>query len=188
MRATSYSAPATVHPPPQQAQVPAASSATGDTNVTAAPDAVAAASAEDPNAEQDLPGGKRDLPPALKAKLQARGILRLQQATSAANQQQQQSAEAVTYAAAAYAVPDPDAAVPVAAPQPAATAEGPLPPGWFTAMDTTYHRPYFYNPSTGERTWERPAPPLPPGWAEAKDPVSGVTYFYNASTGTSFLL
>jgi hypothetical protein len=33
---------------------------------------------------------------------------------------------------------------------------------------------YYYNPGTGERTWERPAAALPPGWVEAVDPNSGV--------------
>ena len=177
MRATSYSAPATVHPP--QASHPGAAAAT-------APDTSATARQEERSDQPDSPDGasKRDLPPALKAKLQARGILRLAQAASAAgqnSQQQQEPAEAVTYAASAYAVPDPDAVPPVTATSNA--TEGPLPPGWFSTIDTTYHRPYFYNPTTGERTWERPAPPLPSGWAEAKDPASGVTYYFNASTG-----
>lgn len=33
---------------------------------------------------------------------------------------------------------------------------GGLPAGWFQAVDPTYNHPYWYNPSTGERTWERP--------------------------------
>lgn len=37
-----------------------------------------------------------------------------------------------------------------------AMAMNPLPAGWFEAIDVTYNHPYWYNPSTGERTWERP--------------------------------
>jgi WW domain len=64
---------------------------------------------------------------------------------------------------------------------------GGLPPGWAAALDTRYNTTYFYNASTGERTWQRPAteatPPLPTGWAEGTDPRSGTAYYYNASTG-----
>ena len=45
-----------------------------------------------------------------------------------------------------------------AAPSSAApsTIGGDLPPGWFEAVDTSYNHPYWYNPSTGERSWQRP--------------------------------
>ena len=61
----------------------------------------------------------------------------------------------------------------------------PLPPGWFEAVDSTYLHTYYFNPSTGERLWERPVPKpaLPPGWLEARDPGTGVPYYCNASTG-----
>ncbi len=42
-----------------------------------------------------------------------------------------------------------------AEPAPPAAAEK-LPEGWFEAVDPTYNHPYWYNPSSGERTWERP--------------------------------
>lgn len=132
-------------------------------------------------------GNKRELPPALKARLQARGILRLAQAASESSPSTQIEAAPIAavpqaghFAASAYAVPDNTAAASSGTPP---AAEPPLPPGWFGSMDPTYHRVYFYNPTTGERTWERPLPGLPLGWAEAKDPTSGVTYYYNAGTG-----
>jgi hypothetical protein len=52
-------------------------------------------------------------------------------------------------------------------------AQPDLPAGWHAAVDPTYSRVYYYNPATGERTWERPAAALPPGWMEAVDPNSG---------------
>ena len=57
--------------------------------------------------------------------------------------------------------------------------------GWFEAVDSTYLHTYYFNPSTGERLWERPVPKpaLPPGWLEARDPGTGVPYYCNASTG-----
>lgn len=66
-------------------------------------------------------------------------------------------------------------------------ASGGLPAGWAAALDTRYHTTYFYNTSTGERTWQRPVtqatPALPAGWAEGTDPRSGTAYYYNAGTG-----
>ena len=60
-----------------------------------------------------------------------------------------------------------------------------LPPGWSTAVDPCYGMPYYFNVSTGQRTWEQPsgASELPHGWAQARDPRSGLPYYYNASTG-----
>ncbi len=64
---------------------------------------------------------------------------------------------------------------------------GGLPPGWAAALDIKYQATYFFNASTGERTWQRPAmpaaAPLPDGWAEGTDPRSGIAYYYNTSTG-----
>lgn len=101
------------------------------------------------------------LPPALRAKLAARGIVPPASVTA------QQSS--------------------VAAGGAAAPAGAPLPPGWLEAFDTTYYHPYWYNKSTGERTWTRPElkPQLPPGWTEAQDPSSGHTYYFNAATGVT---
>lgn len=47
---------------------------------------------------------------------------------------------------------------------------------------------YFFNATTGERTWTRPAsqegrPPLPGGWSEGTDPRSGVAYYYHVTSG-----
>jgi len=62
------------------------------------------------------------------------------------------------------------------------------------AFDEQYKHPYWYNHSTGERTWIRPEvsaqppppavpPPLQPGWQQAQDPGSGRTYYYNTALG-----
>lgn len=139
-------------------------------------------------------GGKADLPPALKARLMARGILPKTD-TAAAN-----GAQAPTPAAAAAngvehpqavaaAQVEPKAVAPQHL-QPAAvstTSQQALLPGWFTAVDPTYNHTYYYNPTTGERSWTpptvAPAAPLvtatasdgtlPPGWVEALDPNTG---------------
>jgi len=60
--------------------------------------------------------------------------------------------------------------------RPCSTASGccaDLPDGWYAAVDPTYSTTYYYNPTSGERSWLRPAAPLPPGWVEATDPSSG---------------
>lgn len=46
---------------------------------------------------------------------------------------------------------------------PAPLTAGPLPPGWYQATDPTYSHTYYYNPSTGERSWTRPAAPVSRG-------------------------
>ena len=179
---------------PTHYQVPAAVAASSAPQPASTPAAAPQASTAEPVSAPTSSGGDsveggggpaRELPPALKARLQARGILRLAQvasesAVAAAAKQEAAAAGAAAghFAAAAYAVPDPDAVA-----SSGASTELPLPPGWFGSMDPTYHRVYYYNPSTGERSWERPLPGLPSGWAEAKDPASGVTYYYNAGTG-----
>lgn len=122
---------------------------------------------------------KKQLPAALLARLKKRGIVR-------------------------------DAGGGAAAAEPAATrgetgeaggaAAQELPLGWQEAFDTTYNHPYWFNASTGERSWVRPgaaapsgAPadtaeaggaaedeaPLPPGWKAAQDPRTGITYYSN---------
>ncbi|KAL4855963.1 Polyglutamine-binding protein 1 [Chlorella vulgaris] len=105
-------------------------------------------------------GGKRELPPALKARLAARGLLPKEESagTAAAGQ----------------------AATPAAAVDEGA---GGLPAGWHQATDPAYQHVYYYNPSTGERSWTRPQRELPAGWTEAKDPSCGTAYYYNAATG-----
>lgn len=105
------------------------------------------------------------------------------------------------------ASPAPVAAAPAAVAPVASTSE-PLPEGWSEAVDPTYNHPYWYNVSTGERTWERPKPaakasapaaassmakappppklsgtPLPLGWSEAVAPDTGLPYYFNAATG-----
>jgi hypothetical protein len=34
----------------------------------------------------------------------------------------------------------------------------PLPEGWFEAFDANTKQPYYYNPSTRQKTWARPQP------------------------------
>ena len=83
---------------------------------------------------------QRSLPPALLKRLQARGVL---PAGQQGEQQQQEE-------------------VPGARQQ----QQQQLPPGWEAGFDPTYNREYYYNASTGERSWERPggaAPLAAPG-------------------------
>eukprot|EP00887_Chlorella_sp_A99_P002218 scaffold21.g2218.t1 len=130
----------------------------------AAADAQAQPQPQQPQAEATIPL-KKDLPPALRARLAARGLLPREDGAAAAA---------------------------------AGAAGAGLPAGWFEAVDPTYNTPYYYNPTTGERSWTRPAAPaaavatpaagaaggsLPPGWSEGQDPATGTTYYYNISTG-----
>jgi hypothetical protein len=66
-----------------------------------------------------------------------------------------------------------------------------LPSGWEAAYDCTSQKTYYYNRSTGERSWEPPSPvgatrtpptqnSLPPGWTVAKDASTGKEYYYHA--------
>ena len=84
-----------------------------------------------------------------------------------------------------------------------AAASTGLPPGWYEAMDPTYQTVYYFNPTTGERTWLRPgatpaqtaiAPPppppppsggrerLPPGWKRMVDPATGQPYYVHPAS------
>jgi hypothetical protein len=78
------------------------------------------------------------------------------------------------------------------------------PSGWEAAYDTFSQKTYYYNRSTGERSWELPTslnpstPPvpttttqqqndstaesLPPGWIVAKDSSTGKEYYYHSLT------
>ncbi|KAK9819918.1 hypothetical protein WJX72_003950 [[Myrmecia] bisecta] len=122
----------------------------------------------------------KELPPLLRQRLMARGILPKSEEPASTSS-------------------------PHTAPAAAASTGPPLPAGWFEAVDPTYKHAYYYNPTTGERSWTRPqvsqpapaamltpslAPPpsasaLPPGWAQGVDPNSGHVYYYNAGTGTT---
>ncbi len=48
------------------------------------------------------------------------------------------------------------AAPAAAAPQPAVIRDDSLPEGWSSALDPTYNHVYYFNVSTGQRTWEKP--------------------------------
>lgn len=69
-------------------------------------------------------------------------------AISAAPAAVQPVAASAPVAAAASAAPAPAAA--------SAASSEPLPEGWSEAVDPTYNHPYWYNVSTGKRTWVRP--------------------------------
>ncbi|KAK9901716.1 hypothetical protein WJX75_009929 [Coccomyxa subellipsoidea] len=140
-------------------------------------------------ASQAAPAPVKALPPLLLARLAKRGIL--PQADTAAPASTSTAAVHVQPAAAAA-----PAAVPAAAAAPMASGSEPLPEGWSQAVDPTYNHPYWYNVSTGERSWgaasgvaKAPPPPkpsgsqLPPGWSEAADPGTGLPYYFNAATG-----
>lgn len=55
---------------------------------------------------------------------------------------------------------------------PAAAASDALPEGWAQALDPTYNHVYYYNSSTGERTWERPKPKAPAPQAVRQWPLA----------------
>ena len=64
-----------------------------------------------------------------------------------------------------------------------------LPPGWEAAKDASSDKIYYYNRTTGERSWEQPGGTekasennLPAGWSSAKDPTTGKKYYYHAAT------
>lgn len=72
-----------------------------------------------------------------------------------------------------------------------------LPPGWEIAQDSTSGKPYYFNRSTGERSWDRPhavhgsntavkVAELPEGWREAIDGTSGKTYYYHTNGQTKW--
>ena len=72
---------------------------------------------------------------------------------------QEQSTE-VPAITSSTAVHTPQAPPPSAAAAGAASSTAPLPAGWFEAFDPTYRTTYWYNPNTGERSWERPRGPV----------------------------
>ncbi|KAG2453478.1 hypothetical protein HYH02_001699 [Chlamydomonas schloesseri] len=129
-----------------------------------------------------------NLPPALRARLLARGVLK----DPAPSQQPQAQHDAAPEHANGERPPlaPPPGPPPVVrahyssapAPPTPSLAEEPLLPGWYEAMDPRYMRSYFYNPTTGERIWLRPIKSLPRGWAFGTCPATGVTYYYNPRT------
>jgi WW domain len=58
------------------------------------------------------------------------------------------------------------------------TSQQLLPTGWEAAMDAGSGNAYYYNRTTGERTWVKPAV-----WSTATDPATGKPYYYNTATG-----
>eukprot|EP00210_Caulerpa_lentillifera_P008435 g8047.t1 len=61
--------------------------------------------------------------------------------------------------------------------------ESQLPNGWHEGFDSNYNHPYYYNITTGERSWTRPELKLPPNWYKDTDPNSGADYYYNPVNG-----
>lgn len=113
------------------------------------------------------PAEPRSLPAALQARLAKRGIL--PQATIAAP-------PAITHPK-----------KPAAAPPKPLPAPADLQPGWRCALDPEHERVFYYNLSTGVRTWIKPStgPPLPPGWIEVQDANTGGSYFCSVRVGQS---
>lgn len=110
----------------------------------------------------------RTLPAALQARLAKRGIL-----------------PQATISAPPTATKKP-ASAPRLPPKPL-PAPADLQPGWRCALDPAHERVYYYNLSTGVRTWIKPStgPPLPPGWVEVQDANTGGSYFCSAHVGQS---
>jgi hypothetical protein len=70
---------------------------------------------------------------------------------------------------------------------------GALPAGWTQNTDPATGKTFYYNATTKESKWERPAPApavlgvgaLPPDWTQNTDPTTGKTFYYNAKTQES---
>lgn len=173
----------------------------------------AGTSAAGAGAGDDAAAAVANLPPALRARLMKRGILpKASEPGTAAAPAAAPSGGAAPAADGAPQQPPAAAAPAPAAPAAVAASSGPSPPEWFEAFDQNYKHPYWYNPSTGERSWTRPGAPaaagapapaaaavaaapapavahqgpqLPAGWASGVDPATGCTYYYNAAHGVT---
>ena len=143
----------------------------------------------------------RSLPPALAARLKARGLLKesAPPASSSQDQAGPRSSQSSAGATAAAAAPS--------------TSGQRLPLGWYSAIDPRYNAIYYFHPGSGQRSWEIPkAPPpvrrgcpisagqscrelpltpwsllspaqLPPGWQETVDNSTGKVYYFNRASG-----
>ena len=88
---------------------------------------------------------------------------------AAASEEEPPSAAVVPAASAAPAAA-------AAAPQPTIIKDASLPEGWSSAVDPTYNHVYYFNVSTGQRIWEKPA--AAPKSAPAEPPAQ-VRLFVN---------
>eukprot|EP00934_Nitzschia_sp_Nitz4_P002404 Nitzschia sp. Nitz4//scaffold282_size24342//7175//8107//NITZ4_008353-RA/size24342-processed-gene-0.27-mRNA-1//1//CDS//3329545623//2399//frame0 len=65
-----------------------------------------------------------------------------------------------------------------------------LPEGWEVTYDASSGKPYYFNRSTNERTWEKPEAAketaLPEGWNETLDKSTGKKYYYHTNGQTSW--
>mmetsp|Transcript_7540 Transcript_7540/g.14814 ORF Transcript_7540/g.14814 Transcript_7540/m.14814 type:complete len:277 (-) Transcript_7540:75-905(-) len=120
---------------------------------------------------------KKSLPPALLARLKARGVVQDVQPTA--------PPPTVEDSASTSGSSNKVASLPPLPPPPAfpAPPADPLPDGWFESFCEKHQRTYYYHPITRERTWLRPATNLLPGWGRSFDPRSGREYFYHPASG-----
>jgi WW domain len=79
----------------------------------------------------------------------------------------------------------------------AAEQQQALPAGWEVAVSSLDQKEFYFNRTTGERTWTKPAISAPTGtsatttttttttttWQRAQDVASGKDYYYNPTTG-----
>ena len=132
--------------------------------------------ADDPSDLQARPSTQqppRSLPAALQARLAKRGII--PQATVSAPP----TVTAAKKKAAANSAPR--------LPPKPLPAPADLQPGWRCALDPAHERVFYYNLSTGVRTWIKPSTglPLPAGWVEVQDANTGGSYFCSVQAGQS---
>jgi hypothetical protein len=93
----------------------------------------------------------KKLPRALLERLMKRGVIKREHPVLVAESTSNPSATDTTQTGAGWTVAD--LQQPVVQPQ----AASDLPPGWQEAVDLTYNHLYWFNTSTGERTWVKPS-------------------------------
>lgn len=95
----------------------------------------------------------KPLPPALAARLRARGIVTGAKATSKEEPEQAANSGRVATSEQHNALLVTTAPIAMTSCPPAR-----LPPGWYSTIDPRYNAIYYFNPGTGQRTWEIPQP------------------------------
>ncbi|PRW45720.1 Polyglutamine-binding 1 [Chlorella sorokiniana] len=158
-----YQPPSAVLQAVQQRQAAAPAPAAAAPAVAAAPQAAAA-----PPAAQ---GGQRDLPPALRARLAARGIL---PKDDGANGSAAASEDAGPLPPGWHQATDPTYNhvyyyCPATGERSWTRPKPALPPGWTEAKDPSSGATYYYNAALGKTQWKRPMAPAagaPPPWQQ----------------------